>query len=261
MVDFVLYCYNDYNKFMDFKDNKIQINPIIKGNNLSSKSLAYIDAHEILQPIVNIYVSPKLAYKCDKRFQKVKLFHEFTHIIDANTLFENYPYEKFVTLMSTYSEYHASQIELACNVGFNNIHNFRKINLDKTFIVYENGQIDIKSDFLMQMIDALSIIDKPSDTYYNVSLNEYYTNYKMFKEKTIYYLGKKNFCDKYSFKRTADITEENYKSFYSYIKQIDKEIKDKNYDNLITSETELWNYYSSYFIYKDKDLLQSVVNN
>lgn len=258
MKDFVLKCYNDYKIYVDLDDSIMpKLNPVIleKEYDIHGKHpLAYVNSDEILSPVVNLYINPLLK-DYNERFQIAKLFHEFTHILDGNTLFKDYSEKDFMHLMSTYSEYHASQIEVAYNIGFKNIHSFRKINLDKTFVFYENNKIKINEDYLHPMADALCIIDKSVNAYFELDVVEYYRNYSAFETKTMYYLGKRKFCDKFSLKRIPNITANNYGQFYPYIKKIEQCIEIKDYQNLISARKELWKFYTSYFSCKESFIL------
>lgn len=243
---------------MDLKDDIMPVlNPIQESNNFSENGkipLAYINSDEIRNRIVNLYYSSNLLM-CPVIFQKSKFFHEFTHILDANLISTNFSYDEFRAIMATYSEYHASQIELACNIEFRNIHSFHKINLSKTFVTYENRKIKIETDYLHPMADSLVIIEKDSDAYSNLPDYEYYLNYSVFETKTMYYLGKKNFCAKYSITKTADIIDKSYGIFTPYIRIIEKLILEKDYSQLYDARKNLWKKYLDYFSYKNKILL------
>lgn len=258
MKDFIIESYNNYKLFMDLKEDILpKLNPIIdegKQDINSRTALAYINADEILNPTVNLYINPSLfTYK--KNYQLSKLYHEFTHILDAVTLFNDFAYEKIIALLSTYSEFHASQIELAYNVGFKNIHSCRKMDLNKTFITYENSSIKIQDDYLYPMADALCIIDKDCNAYYDIDPVEYYSNYSIFESKSMYYLGKRKFCAKYSLVKIADITDKEYGQFSPYLKNIEKCIEQKDFNNLIRQKSNMFEKYTSYFKFNNLDLL------
>lgn len=258
MKDFILGCYEDFKQYMDLKNTIMPtINPIEEKsiNNEKGKTpFAYINSDEIKMPTVDLYYSPNL-FLYSEVFQKSKLFHEFTHILDANLIPMDFSYDEFRAIMATYSEYHASQIELACNIGFRNIHSFHKINLSKTFVINENKKIKIETDYLHPMADSLVIIEKASDAYFNLSDYEYYLNYSVFEAKTMYYLGKKNFCAKYSITKTADITDKSYGIFAPNIRKIEKLILEKDFSNLYQARKSLWVQYLISFPYNNKESL------
>lgn len=257
MKDFILACYEEFKQYMDLKNTTMPtINPIeeksINGEE-GKTPFAYINADEIKMPTVDLYYSPNL-FLYSEVFQKSKLFHEFTHILDANLIPIDFSYNEFRAIMATYSEYHASQIELACNIGFRNILSFYKINLSKTFVINESKKIKIETDYLHPLADSLVIIEKDPNAYFNLSDYEYYLNYSVFESKTMYYLGKK-FCAKYSITKTADITDKSYGIFTPYIRKIEKLILEKEFSNLYQERKSLWKKYLDHFPYQNKYLL------
>lgn len=258
MREFILKYYEEFKQFMDLNSVIMpSINPIEEktNNNENGKTpFAYINADEIKMPTVDLYYSPNL-FLYSEVFQKSKLFHEFTHILDANLIPIDFSYDEFRAIMATYSEYHASQIELACNIGFRNIHSFHKINLSKTFVINESKKIKIETDYLHPMADSLVIIEKDSNAYFNLSDYEYYLNYSVFEAKTMYYLGKKNFCAKYSITKNVDITDKSYGIFTPYIRRIEKLILEKEFSNLYQARKSLWNQYLNSFPYIHQELL------
>lgn len=241
-------CYEQYKKFMDLSDDILpMIKPVV---DFTDRVLAYVNANEILQPTVPLYYNPKL-FTYAAQFYQSKLFHEFTHIFDATSSLKLFDYKSLKKLLAIYSEYHASQTELACNIGFKNIHTFRKINLDKTFVMYENKRIKICNDYLQPFADALCIINEPIDAYINLSASDYFLKYKTFETKTMYYLGKQRFCERLSFKKIPNTTKQNYGNFYPYLEQIEKSIINKDFEDIIIAKEKLWSYYKTYFLNSD----------
>lgn len=238
MKQTILSYYEEYKTYMDLNNDVLpQINPIQSDNNIIN-DFAHINSDEISDKNINLYYNSKIV-NYSEHFQKTKFFHEFTHVLDASQLLNKYDEENINAILSTYSEYHASQIELAYNIGFRNIHSFHKINLDKTYVEDEFGKTKIKNDYLKPLADATIIIDKDSSVYYNLSAEEYYKKYKAFETNTMYYLGKQNFCSKFSLKPVPSITKSSYGIFYPYVKNIEILIKNKDIDNLLIAKKEL----------------------
>ncbi len=258
MREFILQYYEEFKQFMDLNSVMMPgINPIEekpKNNENGKTPLAYVNSDEIRNRIVNVYYSPNL-FLCPKIFQKSKLFHEYTHILDANQIPANFSYNEFRAIMSTYSEYHASQIELVCNIGFKDIHSFHKIDLSKTFVTNEDERINVETDYIHPMADSLVIIEKQTYDYYNLSDYDYYLNYHVFEAKTMYYLGKRNLCEKLSLRKIPDITDKLYGTFAYHIRKIEKLIKENDFSELYQARKELWDKYLEYFPYRNKDLL------
>lgn len=255
MKDFILKVYNDYQTYMNLDKNLMPLlNPINLDNNFDNNTpLMYVISDELTSSIVNLYINP-IIYTYNKRFQIAKLYHEFTHILDAQIFSNEFKNKNFEHIMSTYSEYHASQVELSYNLNFRNIYSFRKINPDKTLIDYENEKISATYDYLKVMSDALIIIEKPSDAYYNLNYVEYYRKYSLFEAKTMYYLGKENLCSKVTYNRPVNITDKEYGKFAPFIRDIEQSIKQKDYKEIINARIKLWQFYTSFFTCKQKYL-------
>lgn len=258
MIDFILQCYEEYKIFMDLEPDILpQIMPVEESYQEETNGKnpwAYINEDEIGHSSINLYYNSKLSQN-RRDFIKAILYHEFTHIYDGILYKDKYNEDIFSGIMHTYSEYHAAQIELACKVGFRNIHSFRKINLDKTYVPYENITHKIEKDYLHPFADALVFIDKPKDYYYDLPCDEYYSNYKTFESKTMYYLGKRTFCSKYSLKRIPNITQQQYKEFYPFVKQIEQYIVLKEFDKLPDITIQLRNKFFEEFPLKESEFL------
>lgn len=246
MTNKILTFYEEYKKYMDLQDNIFpELTPVLEEDNIIN-TLAHINTDEMTSKNVNLYYCLKL-FGFSEQFQKAKLFHEFTHILDYINLSKCYNGENLAKILSIYSEYHASQIELACNVGFRNIHTFYKINLDKTYVETETGRLKIENDYLKPMADALIIIEKPSDVYLDLPCDKYFYQFKKFEANTMYYLGKQNFCSTFSLKRIPSITRKSYGDFYPCINNIENCIKNKDFDKLPSLEKSLFSEFYNKF--------------
>lgn len=262
MKDIILDWYEEYKTFMCLKSDSLpQINPIMKSD-LNKKIFAYINNDEIGYDIINLYYNYKLLSGCHINYQKSILFHEFTHILDGVKLLESYDNKNFVAIMATYSEYHASQIELACNIGYKNIHLLNKMNLSKTIVVNKNEKIEANNEYTIPLSLALLISEAEKSSFLNLTEIEYFSKYKKFESNTMYYLGKKNFCKKVSSVKEPDLTKKFYKNFYPYIHNIEECIINNKFNLLFDSRHKLWEEYISYFpFYKIMELskyLQSI---
>lgn len=61
-------------------------------------------------------------FSYNDQYIKSILFHEFTHIYDTNITFkEIINNENLISAINAYTEYHASQIEILSNIGYNSI--------------------------------------------------------------------------------------------------------------------------------------------
>ena len=246
MTDKILEFYKEYKIFLDLENVTMpDIVPVLKDNNIIN-DFAHIDLNDANLKTVPLYYTSKLFNYAD-RFQKSKFFHEFTNVLDFVTFFHDYDLENLNAILNIYSEYHASQIELACNVGFRNIHSIYKINLDKTYIETDTGRVKIETDYINQMANASNILDQQKDFYINLPCNEYYYKYKIFELNTMYYLGKYNFCDRISDKQIVDMTQQQYGDFYKCIFDINQSIKNKEFKKMLPLKKSLFKkFYERY---------------
>lgn len=114
----ILLMYEEYKKEYG-KDNMIKISPKIIREK-SPNELAYTNNPELENCIVNngsvtLFYSKKL-FKCPKEYIKAVLYHEFTHIVDC---YNFYNFDNSNLIMSTYSEFHAMQVEFLENCNGN----------------------------------------------------------------------------------------------------------------------------------------------
>ena len=254
MNEYIKKCYMDFIDFMGIQNKKLpQINPVINTNENNTAPIAFVNTDEISYPVTNVYYNLKL-FTYNQEYIKTILFHEFTHMLDYLTCKSEFLNENdFIAFMSLYSEYHASKIELACNVGCKNFQSKPKMDIKETFVIHKNTTCSIENTYLEPMASALTIIDKPSNAYFNLAIDDYYRKYKNFEAYTMYFLGKRDFCMIISTKPFPDILEKQYGEFSSYITNILQCIRTKNFSMFPHVRKELWNkflstYNSKYFL-------------
>lgn len=74
---------------MDLQDNIFpELTPVLEEDNIIN-TLAHINTDEMTSKNVNLYYCSKL-FGFSEQFQKAKLFHEFTHILDYINLSKCY---------------------------------------------------------------------------------------------------------------------------------------------------------------------------
>lgn len=248
----VAYYFDLYKNFMCISKNDF---PLIITNLYNDEKdpdnqecLLYVKDQELKSAFLTLYVNDKFNDLNDTTYKKSKLFHEFTHIYDANISLSKYIGEDYSMLMSTFSEFHASQIELAVNMGFQNIHDFHKIDTSDIIITSENGKTSIQSDYLNPFASFTNIINKDRKSFFDLNAYDYCKIYKNFKTKIMYYLGKKSFCDQYSINSYKDITKEYTKEFYKIIDFFKISLINQSYEHVLQANNIMWNFYKSYFI-------------
>lgn len=134
--------YSEYKKFINVT-RLPNIITIIKDDTKDIfSSYAYVDRDCLNETPIPLYISCQLfAYK--EQFYKSILYHEFTHICDWAVTLKNMDITQATKLMSTYSEFHASQIELLCNLGYNRAFNiFEKFDICSK-LQEENKIVDV----------------------------------------------------------------------------------------------------------------------
>lgn len=247
------YITGTYSEFLDFMNIPPQLMPEIhlieNKDEINKNVIAFVNNDEIKFPVTNLYYNPDLLVASDD-YKKAKLFHEFTHILDYIVLHERFSTDQLNSILATYSEYHASQIELLRNIGVGNIKDIKtidKLDVDETYVWCKESKISLTEDYLSPLADSSVVIGRSRYYYYTTKAVEYFSKYKEFEAKTMYYLGKQSVCFMLSQKIIADITDKTYGEFSSCIRKIEKCIKNKEFDVLKEVRNELWNKYTSTF--------------
>ena len=125
MINKIYNYYEEYKKFMNITEIP-NIEIILNTENHPTDSTAFV---EITSDITLHIDSDVFTY--NENYIRGILFHEFTHVYDYVRLKDK---ENFKDILGTWSEYHASQIELLANLGYANIESETKFNLfDDTY--------------------------------------------------------------------------------------------------------------------------------
>lgn len=197
-------------------------------SNIQSGVMAYVDFDDLSKPVVPVNIKPTL-FEQDGRYIEAMLFHEFTHILDSRELMHKFPPDKANALMKTYSEFHASQVELNTIIPANDREN---IDINTYIITTDIGRETVINNCLGQMSSAISIISKPRDEYTSLSAEEYYKKYLTFETRTMYYLGKKSVCESLSAKFPTALLK-GYGAFAPYVSCMDNACRAKDYNKIL----------------------------
>ena len=260
MIKYVFKCYDEYMKFMGIaKRNMPKICPVIfdsvNASDKQKRAWAYINSDEIVENIVKLNISSNLK-NMPQDFQRQILFHEFTHILDANIFFSKYRNNRiFQNVMSTFSEYHAAQIEVSRGVGLKSWKIERKEDLENLNLMHRDKKMRIEERYLQSLADALVVIDCSCDSYYELSAVEYFFKYSCFEVNTMNYLGIYHFCTRISNKKIPSLIDTVYTDFAPYIRQIETDILEGEFEKLVISRNNLWKYYKSHFSCKEQFIL------
>ena len=242
---------NYYGEFKKFINNTMlpEINPIIKDDKYDSlSSYAYVDRDFLNLSPIHLYISSKLfTYK--EQFYKSILYHEFTHIYDYYITFSSLNKEIRDKMMSIYSEYHASQIEILANIGYERAYNiFKKFSVN-TKLVLEDEIVNVDKYLLFPLSSSLAIIDNDPMAFYELDNQEYSKNYVKARNNAIYYLGKFSVCEKFA-KTKPYVAFHNFLEFESDIRTLYLYLKQKDYNNIIKAENDFMMHYFAYFKFK-----------
>lgn len=222
------------------------INPVFNMNDkIHTGTLAYINIDEIMKSPINIYIDSKL-FLLNKQVYKSVLFHEFTHILDGvYTLTSINDDKKFDKLMATYSEYHASQIELLCVLGYTKLPIVKKFKLSSK-IYNEDRMVDVEHYLIQPLSSAIEIANHEKRDYINLSDLEFNKRYILLRNKTLYYLGKYNVCEKYAITRPCNLFD-NYSIFKEDVLELYKCLKVKDFEKIIEAENKFMLHFIDYF--------------
>lgn len=141
------------------------------------------------------------------------LYHEFTHMWDYNNLFQDRDHKERKSVLSLYTEYHASQIEFLRFMEFESINSTKHINSNDRFYEFEKEETAI--DYYEYRCQLLS----ESISNYNIDAST--ENYKAVIDSYMYMFGIKNIYDQYicaiEFPKVDSIFHENMINMYSLL--------------------------------------------
>ena len=205
---------------------------------------SYVNPFPYKSTKVEIHISPEL-FEYKERFYKSILFHEFTHIFDLSNTLKNYNATEQNSLMSTYSEYHASQIELLCNLGYTSIPIYKKFYMSDK-VVYQNEIESVEETLTRPLSDALAVLNKNQDAFISLPDKDYNIKYVKTKKNIMYYLGKYNVCQKYATTKPFNFFD-NFGEFKQDILNYYILLNNKDFKNIIKCDNVFRNNYFNYF--------------
>lgn len=246
--------YNLYEKYKVYIHERSlpDIIPIDATEYNINNNLAFLKSEFVYQNPIPIYYDRKL-FKYEKQFYKSILYHEFTHIYDIHVGFKNIKDKDIFTLLtSTYSEYHASQIELLSQINSNSIADAID-NLDiNSDMIYKNEHLNLNQYLIIPLADFTSVLDKAHNAYQNLSEFEFARQYVNVEKSIMYYLGKYDTCKSFASGTIFNLLEKNCPVFVNDIEEIHVILKSKeeiynNVDKLKNAVLNFQNHYYSYF--------------
>lgn len=209
LKEFELVVKQQHNVYSDIYKQLPSIQKIIPIS--SSIVVANFKTEELYNQKYVLYVNQFLLKK-SKTYINSILFHEFTHMADSINLREKYELKDFKSLMHTYSEIHASEIEM--NIVLSSNPNFNSID----DIVKYDGNISIQSF----MDNSLKCVENYFQ-FPNKKIDKQYATYHFNIKWLCYFVGRLSSLHKYNIKyewkfKTLD---EDFKTlFYSFLDKI-----------------------------------------
>lgn len=207
----------------------------------NKNAFAYLEYEELLQNKNILYIDTNL-FAYNDNFVKSIIFHEFTHLNDFNYLKDKFNKIQLLELMQTYSEYHASQIELLSQLYNSLIGIQKRVNRNQK-IWYKNEQQSINEHLIYPLADGLTILDTSYKNFSNLSKEEFYKKCSNAKTFMIYYFGKLDVCNKYVQGGVTDLFKKE-EPFYQELNQLHLILQ--NSANVI-DKADLIFAYSRYF--------------
>ena len=207
--------YDDFKKFMLSEQlPEIEIKRLLE-NNVYAK----LNHNDLIKGryILNINID---LFKYNEKFIKSILFHEFTHIHDFYLIHSNFTNEETLNLMTSYSEYNASRIELISQFGIDNIKSITKRFSNNFNVVYKNETIKIDEYVIYPLASAMGIIESERKSFNNLSDFEYAEQFVTSEKFMMYSYGKLDAANKYLDTPLPDIYLKNKTVFYHELEQL-----------------------------------------
>lgn len=245
MINKIQDYYNEYKLFV----NKKEIPQIIPDFDMSNSILncfAYVNREEIRGENIPIYINKSL-FEYPEQYYKSILFHEFTHIYDANSIFKDEDDTKFNSLMSSYSEFHASQIEILCNIGYNRVYNINQKFKMSTILSYKDELMDVDHYLLHPLADATAVLEHGRYDFLQLSNNEFIKKFVLVQNNIMYYLGKYNICEKFGNSKPHNFFKE-FRNFELDVLNIYESLKTKKYYDIIKKVKSFMIHYLEYYV-------------
>lgn len=243
-----------YNQYKVFVKN-INLPNIVPVFDISkahiNASFAYIDVDELNNSTIILYIDENL-FQYNERFCKSILFHEFTHVLDGVQTFKKIrlsDIEKFNKIMATYSEYHASQIEILCNIGYKKVKPISKRFNISDKVYFKDDLVDIENYIIYPLANASVILNKDKYAYFDLKDIEYNIKYLMAEKSIMYYLGKYSVCEKYANKKPHDFFHE-FSEFEQDVLLMYKSLKSKDIDRILGTVDDFMLHFMKYFKFK-----------
>lgn len=203
----------------------------IKLLNENDSSYARFNSRDLYYKRYVLYIQKDIYEHTDASTKSI-LFHEFTHLADS-IKYRKKKYERYLDIMSSYSEYHAAYIEMLQIIKYCNDQSINK----ESEIIYRNCYLTIESLMNQSYRDSISIFENVDDSFDGVHNFYYYLGYRKALQKynldftfnfldfnPLYMIYIKNIFDFIESNEITKLADEHAKLLHS----IDTEIKSNN---------------------------------
>lgn len=178
--------YKEFKDFIGCTASLPQIKPIkiYYDNNI----LAYVDLNEIRQEEIPLYYTDELV-KQPIQCVKSKIFHEFTHIYDANIQFANMSSNSLADIMNTYSEFHASQVEMLVALGYKKFPT-QRVKFNDSTKLFSMNEYKVPYEYVLDELNYCLIEYPEIDEYSSLTDTEFLQRFYKSLKHMMYFLGK-----------------------------------------------------------------------
>ena len=241
----ILIFYKKYKKFMNYPSGMPKIYPVydIVDERIRTP-LAFVHTDEMMKNKVPLHISHELL-EYNKKYRRSILFHEFTHILDWYVTLKDFDMSKRIKLMASYSEFHASQIELLSYL-YKNIELVQPYFDMDTIIKFKNEKLDIEKTIIYPMVDASIILKKEKDAYKDLSRDNFNKKYMIAFSNVMYYLGKYRICELYGNRKPHNFFYE-FGVFKNTIMKLYDALIINNYNGILYYKNSFMMEYLNYF--------------
>lgn len=186
--------------------------PNFKINFVDNKNMEILYSMEVMTQKIPMILNVNMGFLVGKNGKHCQsnLYHEFTHMWDYYNLFHDKDPNERKSVLSLYTEYHASQIEFLRFMEFESVKDLKSIDQNNKF--YEFDKEETVFEFYDERCQLLS---ESINNYKNDSSTE---NYKAVIDSYMYVFGIKSIYDKYidivEFPNVNSIFHENIMNIY-----------------------------------------------
>lgn len=116
--------------------------------------------------------------------------------------------------MFTYSEYHASKVELISQIGIKSMNSRGKHFSNDINFIYKDEEMNVNNYILYPLADALAVLEADKNEFYCDDSLEFSSKCVNTERNMLYYFGKLDAAHKYFNSELIDMFEKTHPSLY-----------------------------------------------